>query len=102
MRNSIRNQNTKSKAGTLPAYAYITKPPYALVTHRAQDVPRKVADSASSQEYLGVLKPFLRKNSISHKTFLGVSRDRPGTIIGRSCDGYSVTVYSYRWLFSYS
>ena len=27
MRNSIRNQTPKSKAGTLPTYAYITKTP---------------------------------------------------------------------------
>ena len=64
--------------------------PNGLVTHKTQDIPRKVPGDTSSLHYLGLPETFLGKKFVSHKTFLRTAWDLPGMIIGRSCEGNSM------------
>ena len=61
-----------------------------LVTHKTQDIPRKVPDDTSSLHHLGLPETFLGNKIVSHKTFLRTAWDLPGMIIGRSCEGNSM------------
>ena len=64
------NQLAASRASERECSVRRNCAPNVLVTHRAQDIPRKVPDDASSQHHLGFPEPFLRTNSISHKLLL--------------------------------